>query len=428
MKKNKDYKIFIIFALIFLFILSACGQEMDISPTLGAIIEETFGNLNIEPTNPINEDRYTLIGSFGFYKGSKNMSEIKTITFSHETPSEYDECWNANVANTSHIKGYRIGSDVVIVGDIIYANKRCSHMFAAFNSYGKPLWSNLVEINGLELLDTSYVEDMTMMFSFSKLTELNGISDWDVSNVKKFSGMFQGNSNKGDVKFTYLDVSKWDTSSAEDMSHVFYGCALMEEIPIENWDVSNVKTFSHMFADCYGLKSIDFSKWDTSSAESFDGFLNDCRSLVIVDVSNFNTEKCKQFSQMFESCRSLQYIIGLENWDVSNASVYAFSETFHCCYELKELNLGNWVASPDNTARMFKNCYKLERLDLSGFDMSNTKHDAEMFMNCNSLIEVIRSDKHKGSTNMYSKIEIRRDGEVICVCAQMNLVFIQMKL
>lgn len=335
----------------------------------------------------VNKGAYMLRRSFGFYKGSKKMSEIRTIAFSRETPEYYDECWNANIADTGHIKGYLIGNDVVIVGEYIYANKASRNMFAAHNSYGEPLWSNLKEINGLELLNTSRVEDMTMMFAFNQLTELNGIDEWDVSNVKTFAGMFQGNDNSGDIKLKYLDVGKWDTSSAENMSHMFYGCALMEHIPIENWDVSKVKTFSHMFADCHSLKGVNFSKWDTSSVESFDGFLNDCRSLIIVDVSNFKTKTCKQFSQMFEACINLEYIIGLDKWDVSNANYYAFSETFHCCYKLKEVNIGNWITTPDNTARMFKNCYSLTEIDLSGFDMTNTEHTTEMFMNCNAIIK-----------------------------------------
>jgi surface protein len=315
------------------------------------------------------------------------MSEIETITFSRDIPEKYDECWNANAANTGHIKGYLIGNDVIIVGKYIYANKISHNMFAAHNGPGSSLWSNLNKINGLDLINTSLVKDMSTMFAFTKLTEINGIGKWDVSNVKTFAGMFQGDSNQGNIKLKYLDVGQWNTSSATNMSHVFYGCALMEYIPIENWDVSKVTTFSHMFADCYGLKSIDFSKWNTSSVVSFDCLLNDCRSLTVVDVSSLNTRTCTQFSQMFEACINLESIVGLDKWDVSNASDHAFSETFHCCYKLKEVDIGSWVTTPDNTARMFKNCYSLKEIDLSGFDMTNIKYDEEMFMNCNAVIK-----------------------------------------
>lgn len=336
-------------------------------------------------SNELDVESYMLNESFGFYKGSLDMSEITSISFCKNAPSSYDECWNADLLDAGTIKGYRYGTEVIVAGDYIYTSPRCSYMFAAYNTYGDPLWSSLTSIEGLDFLNVSCAESMKMMFAFCKLTELVGIENWDVSNVKTFAGMFQGNSNAGDVRLKYVDVSRWNTSSAENMSHVFYGCAQMEYIPVENWDVSNVKTFSHMFADCYGLKYIDFSRWQTTSVESFDALLNDCRSLVVVDVSGLDTHTCKQFSQMFEYCLSLERIIGLETWDVSNASCYAFSETFHGCSSLIYINIGSWSATPDNTARMFKGCSKLTRVDITGIDMSNVIYKTEMFDGCTSL-------------------------------------------
>ena len=333
-------------------------------------------------------ENYILPISFGFYNGSAPMSSIKSITFTREPPDIYDEVWNADLADMGYIKGYRVATDVYIVGNYIYANPKCFYMFAASNSYGDPLWSSLTEINGLELLDTSYVEDMEQMFARSLCTELNGISKWNVSNVKTFAGMFQGGDHSGDMKLSYLDIRDWNTSSAENMSHMFYGCGAMTYIPIENWDVRNVTTFSHMFADCYNLQSINLSNWETLSAISFDAFLNDCKSLKEVDVSGLDTATCTQFSQMFESCTNLKHIYGLENWDVSNASTYAFSEMFHRCYELEELDLSSWKATPDNMARMFKDCRRLIEIDISGLKLTGGVVDEEMFDGCENLVDI----------------------------------------
>jgi hypothetical protein len=87
---------------------------------------------------------------------------------------------------------------------------------------------------------------------------------------------------------------------------------------------------------------------------------------------------------MFEACINLEEIIGINNWDVSNASHYAFSETFHCCYKLKSLDLSNWIAIPDNTARMFKNCNSLVYLDISGLDLQGA-NTIEMYDGCENL-------------------------------------------
>lgn len=399
------------------------SEPIDTQPVETTPVETTPPETTSVATEPtvqktvselVNDGVYMLRRSFGFYKGSVDMEKIEVITFSRTAPSSYDECWNANLADTSDIKGYRVGNEVIIVGEYIYANTYSGYMFAAENSYGDALWASLRQINGLELLDMSHCKNMSMMFGAGKFTELKGIGqwdvssvtdmtmvfawcteltsldigNWDVSNVRSFAGMFQGHSWAGDMKLQYLDVSKWDTSSAEEMNHVFYGCALLTYIPIENWDVSNVTTFSHMFADCHGLQSLDFSKWQTLSVVSFDAFLNDCHSLTTIDVSGLDTATCKQFSQMFEACTSLHTIIGLDTWDVSNASRAAFEQMFRCCYSLTTLDLSSWHATPDDTAQMFSKCSALQYVDLSNIDMSQCTWVQEMFDGCTVLSEV----------------------------------------
>lgn len=359
-------------------------------------------------------NNYTLKPSFSFYKGSIPMSQISSITFTNIRPDIYDECWFANIADTNDIVGYRCENKVVIVGDRIYANDRCSHMFSGKNSYGDELWSNLSEIRGLEVVDTSYVTNMNRMFAdLDTCVEINGISkwnvssvknmsmmfsgctnlvsldigDWDVGKVTNFSAMFQGHDHMGDMKLEHLYLKHWNTSSAKTFSHMFYGCGVLKELDIGDWDVSKVTNFSHMFTDCYSLEHIDVSHWSVESATSLDAMFNDCRSLVRINVSGFNTKVCRQFSQMFERCSSLEKIIGIEHWDVSNADTYAFSEMFYGCENLTELDLSSWSCPKvDNTDRMFKGCSKLKHLDLSGFNTNSIKTMIEMFDGCDDLI------------------------------------------
>ena len=87
---------------------------------------------------------------------------------------------------------------------------------------------------------------------------------------------------------------------------------------------------------------------------------------------------------MFESCHNLRQIVGINNWDVSSANHYAFSETFSCCYNLVSLDLSRWLAKPDNTARMFKNCKSLQYLDISSLDLSGA-NTFEMYDGCENL-------------------------------------------
>ena len=359
----------------------------------------------------IKNGRYMLRRSFGFYKGSMDMQHITKIIFTTEKPSAYDEKWYANLAQTSDIMGYRKGKTVYIVGKHIYANTYSGYMFARINAYDEELWANLQSVEGLQLLNMSHCTASPCMFYDQPWERIDGISrwdmsqstdirmmfagcinitsldigNWDVSNVKKFNGLFSGHSWAGDMKLKYADVSKWDTSSGEDMGHIFYGCAQMKYIPLENWDVSKNKNFSHIFADCYALETLDMSKWDTSSVSNFDAMFNDCHSLTVLDVSMLDTSAGVQFSQMFEACYNLTTLIGINNWDVSNASRYAFEQMFHQCKSLKTLDISKWVASPDDCAWMFRGCISLQSVNMSNIDMSQCTWVEEMFGDCVAL-------------------------------------------
>lgn len=371
-------------------------------------------------SDKIKNGKVVLRRSFGFYRGSISMSQITKIVFTDKKPSLYDEKWYANLAETTDITGYRKGTVVYIVGDHLYTNDYAGYMFARLNAYDETLWGSLQNIEGLERLnlshstnvscmfyeqpwdqidgiqqwDMSNIRNMTMMFSgCTNLTTLD-IGAWNVSNVQKFNGLFQGHSWAGDMKLVYLPLENWNTSSATDMSHMFYGCAQLEYIPLQNWDVSNVTAFSHTFADCYKLNNLDFSKWDTHSVVNFDAFLNDCHSLITIDVSELDTENCQQFSQMFEACISLEEIIGIDKWDVSSASKAAFQQMFHCCYELKKLDVPHWIGTPDDIARMFAHCRKLEYVNISGLDLSQLTWVQEAFWDCPNLTEIILKQEY----------------------------------
>ena len=83
-----------------------------------------------------------------------------------------------------------MGNHVFIVGEQIHSSWRCNYMFAGYDNYDKPLWSNLESIEGLGLIDTSNAKEMKLMFAYTQLEYLNGIENWDVSKVSNFSGMF----------------------------------------------------------------------------------------------------------------------------------------------------------------------------------------------------------------------------------------------
>ena len=236
--------------------------------------------------------------------------------------------------------------------------------------------------------DISNVEDISWFFKGCTGLVNIDLSNWDTGNVKKFNSIFSSaNSNDGGMKLKSMGIENWDTSSAENMGYMFYGCGHLESIDLSQWDVSKNKTFNHFMTDCYKLTSVNFTGWDTGSCTHFGAMFNNCDSMKVLDVSSFDTHNAENFDQVFEYCYNLEQIIGLENWDTSN--VWDFWEMFYCCYKLKELNLSSFNTSKVQcTYRTFASCSSLQTIYVGeGWDMSNVwESSAGMFSGCNSLV------------------------------------------
>ena len=180
-------------------------------------------------------------------------------------------------------------------------------------------------------------------------------NDIDVSHISSFynnKGLF-GNGLFQDTNFKYIDISEWDVSNVESMSHMFYWCKELRSVgDISKWDVSNVKSMRCMFSWCKELKSVgDISSWDVSNVNNmafmFAGCENFNKDLSGWDVSNVNT-----MSSMFDSCKSFNQDIS--GWNVSGVT---------------------------NMQYMFDRCESFNQ-DLSNWDVSNVKFKASAFRYC----------------------------------------------
>ena len=235
--------------------------------------------------------------------------------------------------------------------------------------------------------DMSNVEDISWMFKGATGLVNIDLSNWDTSNIVKFNSLFSSHdSNTGSMNIKTTGIENWDTSSADNLSYMFYGCGKMESIDLSNWDVSKNTTFNHFFTDCYSLKSVNFDGWDTSSTTIFAAMFNNCDNLEYVDVSSFDTQSATNFDQMFEYCYNLKEIKGLEVFDTRN--VRSFYEMFSCCYKLEVLDLSSFVTSSlTDTFRNFNACSSLKTIYVGdGWDMSKVTSSAAMFSGCSNLV------------------------------------------
>ena len=233
--------------------------------------------------------------------------------------------------------------------------------------------SHLKHIEGLNIINTSNVTDMSGMFSYCHSLTTLDLSNFDTSNVTDMSGMFIYCQS-----LTTLDLSNFDTSNVTNMSSMFSECPFTS-LDLSNFDTSKVTDMSGMFSGC-PFTSLDLSNFDTSKVTNMGGMFSGC-PFTSLDLSNFDTSKVTNMSSMFSGCPFTS--LDLSNFDTSN--VTNMSNMFSGC-PLTSLDLSNFDTSKvTNMYGMFSGC-SLTSLDLSNFDTSKVTDMGFMFSNCQSLV------------------------------------------
>ena len=128
-----------------------------------------------------------------------------------------------------------------------------------------------------------------------------------------------------------------------------------------------------------------------------------------LDVSSLtNAIQCDDFSSIFKGYKNVKYIIGLEDWDVSN--VKDMSGMFMGCEKFNS-DLSNWnVSSVGDMRFMFDDC-KTFNCDLSNWNVSGVENMTSMFSGCENF-----------NSNL-SKWNVRRVGDMRCMfngCEKFN--------
>ena len=123
-----------------------------------------------------------------------------------------------------------------------------------------------------------------------------------------------------------------------------------------------------------------------------------------LDVSSLtNLIKCDDFSYIFSGLKRVKYIIGLEDWDVSNvkdmSGMFEECEKFNC-------DLSNWdVSSVRYMNGMFQGCEKFNS-DLSKWNVSNVENMSSMFEGC----EKFNSDLSNWDVNKVTNMRFMFNG------------------
>lgn len=342
------------------------------------------------------EDAPMLAPSNSWYKGTPNHNTYTSILITtNYTPTDTeDEEWNADSENAGTIKGYRIGTELILSiangARFLYANPNSSQAFGGNSSATR--WSKLTSFIGTELINTKKVVNMERMFDGLFLLE-------------------------------NLEVGHFDTSLVTNMDMVFNNCEQLKEIDVANWDVKNVTTMYAIFADCTEITKLDLSNWDVRKVTNANSLVYDCYKLKEINLDNSDWCGVENFGMSFYRCYALQnlklkrsgkahsnnevvlqavlsYCKNLINFDATDFSIEGATDIsyfFEGCSNIEYVRLRNQdFSSATSIGSFFSGCSKIKRVDLNGITTTPVNYSYNCFASISNKVEVyVGSEEEK---------------------------------
>ena len=202
------------------------------------------------------------------------------------------------------------------------------------------------------------------------------------------------------------------TNKVTSMGSLFYGCEELVSIEgMDKWDTSNVTDMSSMFRRCSKLETLDgLGSWDTSNVTDMKYMFKDCGALVsLKGIENWNVSKVKYMTDMFNSCIKLttEGLGNISKWTV-NLSVSGSNRIFKNCYALTSLDLSGWGFGYQ-IIETFYCCNNLKSVDLTNctFRLLSGTTATKTFYACSSLTEIRGMNKFSPNRLDYTFYECK---------------------
>ena len=143
-------------------------------------------------------------------------------------------------------------------------------------------------------------------------------------------------------------------------------------------------TLRNMFHYCVALKTLDVSWINTDNATNLTSFFNHCEGLTAIDISSWNPAKVTDLSYLFNSCFKCTSITLGENF--KNVKATSYYCLFFSCTALETLDEENLnLSSTTNINRLFSDCSSIVELDFSGTAAGLIAKADSAFRNCKKL-------------------------------------------
>ena len=306
-------------------------------------------------------------------------SEAGTLTFKYdpvnESPDPTSTLFIYSIPNDLEKINIPWSSQKDVIQKVVFDKS-----FKNFQPITCALWfnrcKNLTEIEGIENLNTSMVEDMSGMFEECRALAAIDLSHFNTENVTSMADMFFRCKT-----LEKLDLSSFNTSKVKNLDLMFYQCEKIKSLDLSNFDTQNVVYMFGVFNGCTALTSLNVSSWNTENAKDMHSLFGGCQNLTEINISHFNTGQVENMSGMFSSCDA---ITSLDLSFMNTENVKNMSGMFYGNKNLKDINFSSFnTSNVTNMSGMFQWCRNLNPLDLSNFDTKNVTDMSDMFSFCN---------------------------------------------
>ena len=328
------------------------------------LVIDDEGNESYNLITPEKHEYDALLPKAATFRSSVNkivpLADITEIKYSDTIPDGVNK---VNIADTKSKYPLYVWN----VGTVIYLNTNANNIF--FNSDSKSMFQSWTS---LKTVDTT---------------------KWRMEEIVSAQSMFQGCTS-----LETIDTTNWNFVEATTFYAMFNNDSNLKRINMKNWNAQKITNIAYMFVNCYNLGgTIDMSGWSFANLDSMSyAFgVNDEKKENYIEYIYLpkTTNKITMMEGVFVNCKNLKKIYNLENFYAK--SVKNMSMAFKNCIKLEAIDLSRWEA-PNLTsfAWVFQNCNLIKELDLSHFDFSKINSLNGTFYNCTALEKVTFGNKN----------------------------------
>lgn len=237
-------------------------------------------------------------------------------------------------------------------------------------------------------VDVSGIKDFSNLFKEKKV--LFDITKWNVSSAVDMSGMFFG------AKAFNQDISNWDVSNVENMESMFAAAEAFNQ-PLNGWDVSTVRYMAFMFEEAKAFNQ-PLNDWDVSKVKDMEGMFSNASSFN-QSLRTWNVSRVIDFKSIFSGIIIIEPMKGLPFKELLNAKAFKLPEEYQGQVDVNletELDLVMFALNFE------------DRPDIVGMKID--------FEQDNQLVEIEYNVYIKNSEGLFIKIDYELAKEIKSIC------------